>query len=196
MAQERERLLGDGAEPLPALGGIGVRIGGGLPIPARLGERRGRRGKRVLCLGITGLETGDETLGERGVIDPQGGAHQRWEHDGVGRVVADAGVRLQFGEKSRPVLADPNPSEGGRPQPEEDVLRVFGLAGDGLEPVGHPGHLSVRISQSEDPRLDSTDRYELEDVPASLQARRHVVGKNEHLIVLTRILERIEHARC
>jgi len=64
LAEERERLLGHDPEPLPAIGSIGVGVGGCLQIPAGLGDRGVRRDERVLGQRVTGFETGDEPLDE------------------------------------------------------------------------------------------------------------------------------------
>ncbi len=68
--KEGERLLGDDPEPLPAIGGIGVGIGGCLKLPSGLRDGGVRRDEGVLGKWVAGLNTGHQTFGERGGIDP------------------------------------------------------------------------------------------------------------------------------
>src|SRR5207244_10764676 len=64
-AQERERLLCDDPEPLPAIRGLGVSIGGGLEVAPGLGERAVRRYQGVFGQRVPRLEAAHEPPAER-----------------------------------------------------------------------------------------------------------------------------------
>lgn len=78
-------MLGDDPGRLPAIGGIGIGIGGGLKVAA--GFHQGRLGcdESVFGVGVAGLETVHEALRELPVADPQGGAHHLGEEGGAVR---------------------------------------------------------------------------------------------------------------
>ncbi len=70
LAEERERVLGDDPEPLPAIGGLLVGFGGGWEVSSGLGEGRLGRDEGVLSVGTAGLETAHQPLCEFGMTDP------------------------------------------------------------------------------------------------------------------------------
>ena len=104
-AEERERLLYDDPEPLPAIGGLGVGIGGGLEVPAGLGSGSVRRDEGVLGVGVAGLERRPRVdRRARARRSPGRCAPSRGARDDVERPVAAAAVR-------------PRPRRAARPQP-------------------------------------------------------------------------------
>ena len=107
-----------------------------------------------------------------------------------------AGVGLDLGEQRGCglILPEPGAHQGGRSQTRDDELRVLGLPGRGLEPLDHLGALGGLSAQGVDQGLRGADPDEVEHVPARLQARDHLGGDLERLIVLTRIDEDVERA--
>lgn len=83
--------------------------------PRALGQGGVRRDEGVLGVGVAGLNTTVETLGELRVTDRRGGAHHRGEVGDVVQVLASAGGRLDVCEQGgrAVVLSEPGASEGG-----------------------------------------------------------------------------------
>ena len=96
--------FGHDSEPSPAIGGIGVAVGGGLQVPVGLAQGGVRCDEGMLRVRGAGFQPGYERLGECGLADRQRGAHHRGKQDAVVLGVAGARVwsRPRRGAPSRP----------------------------------------------------------------------------------------------
>ena len=74
-------MLGHDPEPLPAIRGIGVGVGGGLQVPAGLGEGGVRRDEGVLGVGGAGSRPLTSRSASSGSPIAQRGANHRGEDD-------------------------------------------------------------------------------------------------------------------
>ena len=69
VALEGVGVFGDDAELLPARGGVGIPVPGGLRVSSSFGERGGGGDEGVVGVGGAGLVAGGEALGDVEVID-------------------------------------------------------------------------------------------------------------------------------
>ena len=117
LAERRIRLLGDEPEPLPAIGGLGVGIGGRLPVPAGLGEGGGCSDEGVLSIGIASLVAGHETPGEIRGADPEGDPHHRGQEEGVEELMRAPGNDSSSVRSAAAARSSPSAARAGAAEP-------------------------------------------------------------------------------
>ena len=163
-----------------------------------LGQGGVRCDEGVLGVRVAGFETGDETLGEAMVTEPQRRAHHRGRRAEKSPIPRTPGIGLDLDKKLGRgfVLAEPGAGQGSGPKAEDDGLRVLASrerrarASRATPPSrrASPRRARTRVWTARTP-------WRLEHVPARLEARGDLGSNLEHLVELPDVSKRIKHAR-